>query len=145
VLVSPLYHKPSVKNIVCEQAVSPLYYKPSVNCFLTKSLVGELAQTSTKNMLAVAAPCVSAFAVAPHLVGGTAAVRVSRFPRDASMNLFGDLFDDSRLKPQKPPERPFLPALVRSDAASYVLRESMFSFSGEDFRVRDIHGERRSG
>eukprot|EP00962_Isochrysis_galbana_P034666 scaffold11776_cov107-Isochrysis_galbana.AAC.1 len=56
------------------------------------------------------------------------------------MNLFGDIFDDSRLKPQNPPARPLLPSLVRPDAASYVLRESMFSFSGEDFRVRDIHG-----
>lgn len=57
------------------------------------------------------------------------------------MNLFGDIFDDTRLKPQSPPTRPLLPTLIRPDAASYVLRESMFSFSGEDFRVRDIHGD----
>lgn len=56
-------------------------------------------------------------------------------------NLFGDLFDDSKLKTQNPPDRPLLPALVKSEAASYVLQEKLLSLSGEDFRVRDIHGE----
>ncbi|KAL1511312.1 hypothetical protein AB1Y20_006117 [Prymnesium parvum] len=58
----------------------------------------------------------------------------------AQMNLFADLFDDGRLKAQKPYERPLLPALVRDRAASYVLKESMFSFSGEEFTVRDTEG-----
>jgi uncharacterized protein YxjI len=56
-----------------------------------------------------------------------------------SANLFGDLFDD-KLKAQTPYERPLLPALVRDAPASYALQEKMFSFSGEDFRVRDIAG-----
>jgi hypothetical protein len=64
----------------------------------------------------------------------------AHFGHAVQMNLFGDIFDDSRLKPQKPPAQPLLPSLVRHDAAAYVLRESMFSFSGEDFRVRDILG-----
>ena len=57
------------------------------------------------------------------------------------MNLFGDLFDD-KLKPQKPYERPLLPALVRRDPCMYELREKMFSLSGEDFEVRDLSGGR---
>lgn len=56
------------------------------------------------------------------------------------MNIFGDLFDDGLLKEQKPYPKPLLPSLVKNRAASYVLRESMLSFSGEDFTVRDTQG-----
>ena len=55
------------------------------------------------------------------------------------LNLFGDLFND-QLKPQKPYERPLLPSLVKSSSRSYALQEKMLSFSGEDFRVRDLEG-----
>ena len=57
------------------------------------------------------------------------------------MNLFGDLFDD-KLKPITPYERPLLSGLVKSDASMYVLQEKMFSFSGEDFEVKDLSGGR---
>eukprot|EP00316_Scyphosphaera_apsteinii_P013216 CAMPEP_0119310306 /NCGR_PEP_ID=MMETSP1333-20130426/18742_1 /TAXON_ID=418940 /ORGANISM="Scyphosphaera apsteinii, Strain RCC1455" /LENGTH=210 /DNA_ID=CAMNT_0007314467 /DNA_START=113 /DNA_END=745 /DNA_ORIENTATION=- len=57
------------------------------------------------------------------------------------MNLFGDLFGDTTLKPQKPHDRPLLRPLVKDHAASYILQEKMLSFSGEDFCVRDIHGD----
>ena len=66
--------------------------------------------------------------------------RIARVP-PPRMNLFGDLFDDSKLKPQKPYERPLFAPLVKDEAASYQLQEKMFSLSGEDFRVRDIHGD----
>ena len=55
------------------------------------------------------------------------------------MNLFGDLFDE-KLKAQKPYERPLFPSLVKSVSTSYVLQEKMLSFSGEDFRVKDLEG-----
>ena len=55
------------------------------------------------------------------------------------LNLFGDLFNE-QLKPQKPYERPLLPSLVKSSSRSYALQEKMLSFSGEDFRVRDLEG-----
>lgn len=57
-----------------------------------------------------------------------------------SLNLFGDFFEGDKLKEQKPPEKPLLPALVRSYPTSYVLQEKMLSLSGEDFRVRDVAG-----
>ena len=57
------------------------------------------------------------------------------------MNIFGDLFDD-KLKAQKPYERPLLRSLVRDSAQVYALQEKMLSFSGEDFEVKDISGER---
>ena len=71
-----------------------------------------------------------------------APARLARPPRAAppSMNLFGDFFDDGKLKPQAPYERPLYPPLVKKEAASYVLQEKMFSLSGEDFRVRDVGG-----
>ena len=56
------------------------------------------------------------------------------------VDIFGDFFDDSKLKPQTPYERPLFPPLVKNEAASYVLQEKMFSLSGEDFRVRDLEG-----
>ena len=56
-----------------------------------------------------------------------------------SMNIFGDIFADS-LKNQKPYERPLLPALVQPGATVYQLQEKMFSFSGEDFSVKDLSG-----
>lgn len=57
-------------------------------------------------------------------------------------NIFGDIFgDDSKLKAQKPYEKPLLPAQVKGDAASYVLKEKLMSFSGEDFSVRDTAGD----
>jgi uncharacterized protein YxjI len=57
-----------------------------------------------------------------------------------ALNLLGDLFSD-KLQPQKPYERPLLPALVRDTAQVYTLQEKMFSFSGEDFNVKDLSGE----
>lgn len=56
------------------------------------------------------------------------------------MNIFGDIFDGEKLREQKPYERPLLPGLVRSTASSYTLQEKLLSFSGEDFRVKDIEG-----
>lgn len=56
------------------------------------------------------------------------------------MNLFGDFFDDGKLKAQTPYARPLLPKLIKERAASYVLREKLLSFSGEDFSVRDTEG-----
>ena len=55
-------------------------------------------------------------------------------------NLFGDLFDN-KLKAQEPYERPLLPALVRDSACVYALQEKLFSFSGEDFSVKDTAGD----
>ena len=55
------------------------------------------------------------------------------------LNLFGDIFDDG-LKAQTPYERPLLPSLVKGSACSYTLQEKMFSFSGEDFKVKDLSG-----
>ena len=57
-----------------------------------------------------------------------------------SANLFGDIMGDA-LKEQKPYDRPLLPSLVKKQPASYQLQEKMFSFSGEDFRVRDLSGQ----
>lgn len=69
------------------------------------------------------------------------AIAAAPAPRMApQMNLFGDLFDD-KLKGMKEPERPLLPALIRTDPAVYQLQEKMFSFSGEDFNVKDLSGE----
>jgi uncharacterized protein YxjI len=65
---------------------------------------------------------------------------VSRRAAAPSLNLFGDVFDD-KLKEQKPPDRPLYPKLVRSAPQVYTLQEKLFSFSGEDFRVKDISGE----
>ena len=56
------------------------------------------------------------------------------------LNLLGDLFDGDKLKEQKPYERPLLPSLVKDSVRSYALQEKMLSFSGEDFRVRDLDG-----
>ena len=42
-----------------------------------------------------------------------------------------------KLKPQKPYERPLLPGLVRDVPCVYALQEKLFSFSGEDFSVKD--------
>lgn len=55
------------------------------------------------------------------------------------LNIFGDIFDDG-LKAIEPYERPLLPSLVKSRAYSYTLQEKMFSFSGEDFKVKDLEG-----
>lgn len=57
------------------------------------------------------------------------------------MNIFGDLFDGDKLKPQNPPERPLHAPLIKENADSYVLQENMFSMSGEDFRVRNTAGD----
>ena len=54
-------------------------------------------------------------------------------------NLFGDFFDDN-LKEQTPPKRALLPSLVLQNPTTYTLKEKMFSFSGEDFMVRDVAG-----
>ena len=56
------------------------------------------------------------------------------------LNLFGDIFDGEKLKPQTPYERPLLPSLVKDSVRSYALQEKMLSFSGEDFRVKDLDG-----
>ena len=47
-----------------------------------------------------------------------APARLARPPRAAppSMNLFGDFFDDGKLKPQAPYERPLYPPLVKKEA-----------------------------
>jgi len=57
-------------------------------------------------------------------------------------NLFADIFDPGALKSQKPmpKEQQLFPALVKDEAAGYRLQEKLFSFSGEDFRVRDQSG-----
>ena len=71
------------------------------------------------------------------LASSPAGRRICTGPR---LNLFGDIFDGDKLKAQKPYERPLLPSLVKSSSASYQLQEKMLSFSGEDFRVRDLEG-----
>ena len=71
----------------------------------------------------------------PLLASGPIAHRFSRSSA-VQANLFGDLFDD-KLKPQKPYERPLLPGLVRDVPCVYALQEKLFSFSGEDFSVKD--------
>ena len=55
-------------------------------------------------------------------------------------NLFGDIFSDTLSTDQKPPEKPLLPSLIANVATTYTLQENMFSFSGEDFKVRDVTG-----
>ena len=68
----------------------------------------------------------------------TAAIALPR-ALPPQLNLLGDIFNE-QLKAQKPYERPLLPSLVKSKARSYYLQEKMLSFSGEDFRVRDLEG-----
>jgi len=61
-------------------------------------------------------------------------------PRAApSLNLFADVWEQP-LEAQTAPPAPLLPALVRDEAATYVLQEKLLSWSGEDFRVRDSAG-----
>ena len=56
-------------------------------------------------------------------------------------NIFGDIFGDgTKLRNQKKPERPHLPKLICEGPSAYILQEKLFSFSGEDFVVRDIAG-----
>lgn len=73
--------------------------------------------------------------------GHAALPSVRRAGGGAAMNIFGDLLGDDKLKEQKPYERPLLPSLVKKEASSYVLAEKLFSWSGEDFKVRDTSGE----
>jgi uncharacterized protein YxjI len=49
--------------------------------------------------------------------------------------------DDGKLKPQQPYERPLMPPLVSDKPSTYQLQEKLFSWSGEDFKVKDISGE----
>ena len=64
---------------------------------------------------------------------------LSRAPAPCA-NLFGDLFDGEKLKAQQPYERPLMPSLIKGSSRSYALQEKMLSFSGEDFRVKDLEG-----
>merc|ERR1712224_872068 len=67
--------------------------------------------------------------------------RLSRFGDSTPvMNIFSDFMDGDKLKEQKPPERPLLPSLIKDVPATYTLQEKLFSFSGEDFRVKDLSG-----
>lgn len=56
------------------------------------------------------------------------------------MNIFGDIFDGDKLSKQSPPERPLIPSLIKDVPTTYALQEKLFSFSGEDFRVKDLTG-----
>jgi uncharacterized protein YxjI len=57
------------------------------------------------------------------------------------MNVLSDLWDGTELEPQPPLLHPLYPALVRADAASYVLQERLLSWSGEDYYVKDAGGQ----
>lgn len=90
-------------------------------------------------MLHVLTLAPAAFSPVPPTVGHPSYAGAQARARRPQANLFGDLFSD-KLEPQKPYERPLLPALVSQRAQSYALQENMFSLSGEDFRVRDVAG-----
>ena len=96
----------------------------------------DLAQMRMDVLSACALACAP---ISPFKAGTCVARAVSR-SSTVQLNLLGDLFNDN-LKAQKPYERPLLPALVASSPMVYKLQEKLFSFSGEDFSVRNIAGD----
>jgi len=60
---------------------------------------------------------------------------------DAKSNLLGDFFDGDRLQAQTPTSQALLPDLIKLEPEAYVLQEKMLSFSGEDFRVKNVAGD----